>query len=574
MNKKIFKHFIFLLFSYMTLQSCSVPNKTTPPPNIVLIVSDDANKAHHSLYGGMAPTPNLDSLALEGARFERAVCVTPMCSPSRFTLLTGCFPERAPSVSATSYEGDIANVIQNLDILPDTPNLGGLLREAGYFTGYVGKWHNGFEYGRVNMEPMPYPRPFDPQSPEHISFLEKCHANDVAYIQKLTGFEHVDALAMGNYRQKPAPLDMHNVEWQADAALKFLKKAESDKRPFFLYLAHSVPHVPNPHEAMSRDPNLTLQGRFEPSGIMPSRQSVQDRLVEAGVTPVEQLYGVNYGMVQIDDQVGTLLKKLEEMGVADNTIVIYVSDHGIRGKYSIYFPGLDMPVFMKWPQKIRPRTIVNQTVSFVDIAPTLLAAAGVNPDKKPKMDGLNLLPALEGKSLGRDTVFAETGYARSVIRWPYQYITYRLPEPLLKQAREGSIPEAFDHFGNITKNSWQGDMNMPYKPAYFAPEQLYHLELDPLCRINLADRPEFQRIISELKPELKNYTDSFERPFPLEKIDPVLTSEAYQKLAEKRMERVIKESENNYPHTGDVEWYYNFNLPDPDQTPPPIAPNN
>ena len=533
-------------------------------PNIVMIVSDDANKAYHGCYGSRTPTPNLDSLAREGALFDRAVAVTAMCNPTRHTILTGRFPGRDLRDESSFPEGEPYFVEQNTELKPGAVTIGRMLREGGYFTGYIGKWHNNFEHAQAGLEFINYPQDLgdDPGDPAYSAYMQKKHANDATFVGICTGFEYVDSLIMGNYPAgKPQELKHQNVDWQARGAVNFLEKAAKEERPFFLYVAHTVPHGPLAHESHEKDPRHSLQGLIEPVPDMPSRESVKQRLVDAGMAPRGSIYGINYGMVQLDDQVGTVLRRLEEMGVADNTIVIYFADHGIFGKFTTYFPGLDMPLVMKWPGRIKPGTVVEAPVSFVDFVPTLLAATGVEAPAGHALDGLNFLPAVEeGQALDRDTVYAESGYTRSVLKGRYQYIAFRLPQRLVEEMKAGAHEHALDHFGRSREKLWASNLNIPWKPHYFDPDQLYDVKVDPFCRNNLAEDPMYAELLAEMKGELKAYLGRFARPFDVDRVDPFFETAAYRELVRRHMERAA--NRNFYPPNQHGEMVFNLNLPD------------
>lgn len=555
---------LIIIISFCWAMVTSLANEK---PNIVMIVSDDVNKAYHGCYAGRTPTPHLDSLAREGALFENAFAVTPMCNPSRHSFLTGQFPGRNAHVLEGTPEDEPYAIEQNTEMTPGAITIGRLFAEAGYFTGYVGKWHNNFEYQQAGLQAPGFGAleklGHDPAAPAYARHLEKKQKVDQEFIKACTGFEYAAAILMGNYPNgKPDELNHHNVDWQARGAADFLDLAKNEDRPFFLYVAHSVPHGPDCAKSHDKDPRVSLGGLIDPLEDMPSRESVQERLVQRGINPGGAIYGVNYGMVRLDDQVGTVLQRLEEMGVEDNTIVLYFSDHGIFGKFTAYYPGIDMPVIMKWPARIEAGTRVKASVSYVDFLPTLLDAAEVDAPDDYKLDGISFLPALMGEDLERKAVFSESGYTRSVVKGDYQYLAFRLPQRLVEKAKNGEIAEAYDHFGRSAEKQWAGDLNIHWKPHYFDPDQLYHIRIDPFCRNNLADDPAYAEILADMKAEMKAYTESFERPFPLDEVDPFLLSMDYANLIQARFERVAEKE--FYPPNSHAELVYNLNLPDPE----------
>jgi arylsulfatase A-like enzyme len=215
---------------------------------------------------------------------------------------------------------------------------------------------------------------------------------------------------------------------------------------------------------------------------------------------------------------------------------------------------------MKWPGQIRPGTVVEQPVSFVDIAPTLMAAAGIPGPEGYRPDGISFLPAvMHGKELGRDTIYMEMGYARAVLKGKYHYVAFRLPESQLKAMEDGEHEVAIDHWGQETKGFTS--MNAPYKPHMFEPDQLYDIEDDPFERHNLAGDPAYAGVLQEMKGELENYLSQFERPFPLE-VPPFMETDAYGELVKARMDKILSGGRRMGGH--DAERIMNLNLPVPD----------
>ena len=124
-------------------------------PNIIFVLADDQTPAYLSCYGGRTPTPNLDRLANEGARFTSAHSVAPLCNPTRYTILTGQFPSRNFLPNEQAALDEAACILQNTRLNPDTPCIADMLGQAGYFTGFIGKWHSNFELKALGMDKLP-----------------------------------------------------------------------------------------------------------------------------------------------------------------------------------------------------------------------------------------------------------------------------------------------------------------------------------------------------------------------------------------------------------------------------------
>ncbi len=530
-------------------------------PNIVVVFSDDATPSYHSCYGGRTPTPAIDSIATEGALFNNAFCVSSLCCPSRQNLLTGQFVGRAPRVIEQTPEDEPYKIVQNANITPRVPCLGRIFSRAGYRTGFLGKWHSNWEVKEAYPEFETIPRDADPDDPEVDSALRKQQKIYSKFIEDMAGFDHVSHVIMANHVWLPAKLRTHNVEWMTQGALDFIDEAAQGHEPFLLYVADTLIHSPNTAEIVEHDPRYTPGGKLDSVPTChPPRSTVRERAQKAGLpfeTDDDPQAGMQMGMIMLDDQVRAIQDKLRELNIEDNTIVVYAADNGIYGKGSAYYSGAIEPLLIKWPGKIQPGTIVEQPVSFVDIAPTLMAAAGIPVDCQ--VDGINLLPAaMHGENLGRDTVYMELGYTRAVLKGRYHYVAFRPPHSMLRAMENGEHDVALDHWGEESKGFTR--MNAPYKPHFFEPDQLYDIEKDPFERNNLAHDPAYADILKDIKAELGKYLSRFERPFPLE-VPPFMESEAYQKLVAARWEQINRKV--RHPQGYDAERIMNLNLPEP-----------
>jgi arylsulfatase A-like enzyme len=522
-------------------------------PNVVMIVADDTTPSYHSCYGGPTPTPHIDRLAAEGVRFDRGYCCASLCCPSRWTLFTGQFTGRSRWAYESSTPDQPYRICQNGMLDPETPTLAKTLREAGYFTGHIGKWHSRFDVDDLGLEEPTVPHG-DPDDPDVDAELRRRQAAAQEVVRQCGGFEHVDRVNWGNISNRlHLKLQVHNIAWHTDGAVEFLDAAAGDERPFYLHLAASVPHSPDCQLSLKVDHSYTWGGKLdEPPRSHPPDDTVFERLRAAGLQTDGPIAGVNAGMIMLDDQVGAVLRKLDEMGEADKTIVVYTADHGIPGKGSCHVTGQHLPTVMRWPAAIPSGLVAREVFSWVDIVPTLCEACDVS---LPDVDGASVLGALRGEwAWPREVAYHEMGWSRSVIKGRYHYIATRYPADQIEGMRNGNaewkpgIGQVFDR------------LNAPHLPGYFDPDQLYDLATDPFERVNLIDDPARAPVVADLKAELKRITDTLPRPFPAES-DPFLESETYQQLlAERRAEMAAIQ---HYPK-GDVPHIWFANLHDPD----------
>lgn len=321
------------------------------PPNVLLILTDDQGYGDLSCHGNpYVRTPNLDRLAKESVEFGRFY-VSPVCAPTRSSLLTGRYNLRC----------GVYGVTRGFETMwSDETTLAEALRGAGYRTGMFGKWHLGEHYPYV-----PHAQGFE----EFIGFRTGHWLN------------YFDSLLERN--GKPYPTQGYISDVFTNEAIRFL---ETNRRePFFLYVAYNAPH--SPYQA----PDAYAQ-RFR------NRDLPDDTAVV-------------YAMVEnLDDNVGRLLRKLDELRLAGDTIVIFLTDNGPNGrrfnaglrasKGSVYEGGIRAPFFLRWPAKLRGGTRLDTMAAHIDVYPTILDLCGVKPPSGKPIDGLSLRPLLEGRTAG------------------------------------------------------------------------------------------------------------------------------------------------------------------------------
>lgn len=381
--------FLVLLCPLFVLGDVSpIPQEVVPehiqgakPRNVVFILADDHRYDAMGFLGHpLAITPNLDKLASSGAYLKNALVTTSLCSPSRASILTGLYTFRH-------------KVIDNQRPVPDGmiffPQY---LQQAGYTTAFVGKWHMGGE----SDEPRPG---FD----YWVSFKGQGY-----YIPPDSNY----TINVNGNRVKQ---DGHNTPLMTRYAIQFLEQQRTSNKPFFLYLSHKAVHAEFIPEEKYRgtlaNRSVSLSRRVEP----PDRANVKNlprwRLDQRNswhgadfplhsADSIESLYrGSCETLRSVDDSVGSVMTQLESMGIADETLVIYMGDNGfLFGEHDLidkrvaYEASIRVPMLASCPELIKPGTIVDQMVGNIDVAPTVMEAMGL---KRPAhMDGQSFLPLL------------------------------------------------------------------------------------------------------------------------------------------------------------------------------------
>ena len=365
-----------------------------PPMNVVLILADDLGWADLGCYGAdLHQTPHIDGLARQSVRFTDAYAAAPVCSPTRASIMTGKCPAR---LHMTTWLEASANPPQDRKLVPpvtvtnlphEEVTIAEALRERGYLTALVGKWHLG------TAEYYPETQGFDiniggtlwgaPQTYFYPYRGQRLYGGEIRYVP------HLEGGRPGEYL----------TDRLTDEALKIIDSAAG--RPFFLYLAHHAVHTP-------------IEGKA----------AMVDRYA-ARIKPGMHHQNAGYAAMteSLDESVGRVLARLEQRGLAGNTVVMFASDNGgyinrfreqpipvtdnypLRsGKGALYEGGIRVPLMVRWPGETRAGTVCAEPVISTDLFPTMLEVAGL---EGKAVDGVSLAPLLRGERarLERDALF-------------------------------------------------------------------------------------------------------------------------------------------------------------------------
>jgi arylsulfatase A-like enzyme/type 1 glutamine amidotransferase len=334
-------------------------------PNIVVILSDDMHWHHPGFNGGPVATPNLDRLAHEGIRMTQFY-VHSVCSPTRAALLTGRYPFRN-GMEERSHGNDVAGM------LTDERTLADALKEAGYFTAIIGKWHLGNWYDRH----LPRQRGFDHQYGLYgalISYYDKVRTRTYDW--------HRNGETL---REEGYSTDLIAREF-----VRVIETYDSEK-PFFIYVPFNAVHGPD-----EAPPELTAKYRTfledHPDGIAP---------------PQLGFHALKFAMLDAMDQaIGKMMKALEAKGLLDDTLVVFFNDNGGRkanppfrgGKGDTFEGGVRVPCLWRWPGKIPTNRSVDGMMHVVDLYPTLIRQAGASLKQDLPLDGMDMWDTITGNA--------------------------------------------------------------------------------------------------------------------------------------------------------------------------------
>jgi arylsulfatase len=453
------KTLLFLLISVT-----GIAQQKSSTPNIVLIFMDDMGYGDLSCYGALdINTPNIDQLASEGIRFTNFLSSQAVCSASRASIMTGCYANRV-GISGALFPGSKVGLASNEMTMAE------LLKQKNYATAIYGKWHLGDA-----KQFLPLQQGFD-------EYLGIPYSNDMWPVN----YDGTPADSTSSKSKLPQlPLIKNNDKWleiktledqstlterYTTAAEAFIKKNKN--KPFFLYLPHSMPHVP-----INASP--AFRGK--------SKQGLYGDVIQ-----------------EIDASVGRILKTIKENGLDNNTLVIFTSDNGPwinygnhagstgglrEGKGTSFEGGQRVPGIIRWKGTIQPNIVSNQLASTIDLFPTIAAITKTSLPNK-KIDGVSILPILQGDKNAT----------------PRKTFLYYYRKNSLEAVRIDNWKLVFAHPSRSYLNQLPGMNGYPGKaPEDVAmPLALYDLRRDPAENYDIKDmHPDIVKKLQALAEEAR-----------------------------------------------------------------------
>ena len=475
---------LLLLFGLILLIRCkNTPTKieNSSPPNIILIMADDLGYGDIGVYGqSLFPTPNIDRLAKGGIRFLQHYSGSTVCAPSRSALMTGQHSGHT-FIRGNLERGFTLDNEGQYPLAAEELTIAEVLKEANYRTGAFGKWGLGYpgSEGDPNFQGFDQFYGYNCQRVAHNYYPTHLWNNQKK--EKLRGND-------GATTETYAPELIHQK------ALSFLE--ENKESPFFMFYPSVIPHAElvAPMEYIAK-----YRGLF-----LPEKKFIRKKggYNVGRYNPQEECHAAFAAMINVlDDQVGEIIDKIHELGIAENTLILFTSDNGphleggadpdyfnsngpLRGyKRDLYEGGIRVPMIAYWPSKIQPGSTTDHPSAFWDFFPTAIEIAGLNKNWAD-IDGISFLPTLTGKEQKAH---------------PYLYWEF-----LKKGGRQA-----------VRMDQWKAvRLNMSNNPD--APIELYRLTDDIGEENNIAEQyPEMVKIMDSLMSNAHEYSEIF--PFAHEK---------------------------------------------------------
>ena len=477
------RNFLLLLCLILLIRCKNTPTKIvkSSPPNIILIMADDLGYGDVGVYGqSLFPTPNIDRLAKGGIRFLQHYSGSTVCAPSRSALMTGQHSGHT-FIRGNLEKGFTLDNEGQYPLAAEELTIAEVLKEANYRTGAFGKWGLGYpgSEGDPNFQGFDQFYGYKCQRVAHNYYPTHLWNNQKK--EKLRGND-------GATTETYAPELIHQK------ALSFLE--ENKESPFFMFYPSVIPHAElvAPVEYMTR-----YRGLF-----LPEKKFIRKKggYNVGRYNPQEESHAAFAAMINVlDDQVGEIIDKIHELGIAENTLILFTSDNGphleggadpdyfnsngpLRGyKRDLYEGGIRVPMIAYWPSKIQPGSTTDHPSAFWDFFPTAIEIAGLNKNWAD-IDGISFLPTLTGKEQKAH---------------PYLYWEF-----LKKGGRQA-----------VRMDQWKAvRLNMSNNPN--APIELYRLTDDISEENNIAEQyPEMVKIMDSLMSNAHEYSEIF--PFAHEK---------------------------------------------------------
>lgn len=434
-------------------------------PNVILIITDDQGYGDLGVNGNpVIQTPSLDAMSSRSAQMSQFY-VSPVCAPTRASLMTGRYNYRTRAIDT---------FIGRAMMDPEEVTLAEILQSGGYRTGIFGKWHLGDTYPMRAMD-----QGFE------VSLVHR--GGGIGQPSDPPGGErkYTDAVLFRN--GQPVQTRGYCTDVYFDAALQWIEGRQRADERFFAYIPTNAPHGPFhdvPEELLARYREMDLGNeRFPQEEGHPLPE-------EADLDRRARIFAM---VTNVDQNVGRLFQRLDELGLTDDTLVIFMVDNGPNGhryvsgmkgwKSHVHEGGVRSPFFAHWPARLQAGHTSDRVAAHIDVLPTILDATGVPVPEGVEIDGRSLMPLLEG----------------TPVEWPDRAITI--------QSHRGNVPVRYHHF--MTRNqqyklvhpSGFGEESFEGEPAL----ELYDMEADPLEMNDLAsERPE---LVAEMRAFYDDWFD-------------------------------------------------------------------
>ena len=446
----------FLLIVFIVFNSCISPIENKKP-NVIIIITDDQGFGDLGINENPnIITPNIDQFASESIQFNNFF-VSPVCAPTRASLMTGRYSLRT-GVRDTYNGGAIMSNTET--------TIAEILKEADYSTGIFGKWHLGDNY--------PF-RPSEQGFDESIIHL----AGGIGQVGDFTNYykgntSYFDPILWKN--NKKNQYDGYCSDIFAENAVKFIEKNKN--KPFFCYLSFNAPHtplqVPKKYYNMYKDLDPELGFNDE---------SLASKMSEKDKEDARRIYGM---VTNIDDNIGKVLNKLTELGIEEETIIIFMTDNGpqqfrynsnMKGlKGTVYNGGTRVPFYIKYAEKFKNSKVISRMSAHIDILPTILELCNLKIPSDRKIDGQSLVPLINSKPFNDRHLFS--------------YWTRRFPEKYINMSIQN------DNYKLVGNNDYNGKIK---------DFELYDLIADPLESKNVINQN--IEIAKSFKIEMDNSID-------------------------------------------------------------------
>lgn len=398
-----------MVFAVVLFSGCSTMEMKDERPNIVLIFTDDQGMNDLSCFGSEIKTPNIDSIAHQGVKFTSWYVASSICTPSRYSLMTGHYPSRSKDrlLGPLMFleEKDKSRGLQKGET-----TIAEVLGDSGYETALIGKWHLG--HGAKKMLPVSHGfQKFRGHTGGCIDYFTMRYGITQDWYH---GDQHKDTVG-------------YATDVITDDAIEFITGKK--EKPFFLYLAYNAPHFGKGWDVGRQQVINFMQAK---DNDLKAVQHIEDPIRRQFAAMVKSL----------DDGVGRVMKALEESGQSENTLVIFMADNGADYKYggsnkpfrgqkaTLFEGGIRVPCVMKFPGRIKPGSVSNEHVGSIDLFPTFCKLAGIDSSKFSP-DGHDISQTIQGETMPEREMLFELHNASALRVGDWKYLKMDNQNPML-----------------------------------------------------------------------------------------------------------------------------------------------